>query len=921
MTVAAAAAKAGPYTGNDSASAFDFAFKVFADTDIRVVSTVIATGVESDLVLNTGYTVTRNVDQDNDPGGTVTYKVGGVTTAYPSTHKLTIVGDFVYEQPTDIPNGGAFFATVIENALDRLTLLIKQAQEKLERALLVDVSSSLTPATLLSALWQAASDAATYAGQAAASAVTASDWAANAQAWASTVVSRLPENLTHLTYPTLDGGYRDKYRAGWLPSCFNQQWGGAQWGELPDGSFGSVATGNVQDDTTRVLGDAAPRTYQSAGRIVSETMTPSGTWVKVYKVGNPTDNLTWSIRDNSAGAPTGANLFTSLTLSGKQITSKTDGEFYFIGGTTTSLTAGTQYHEVFSRSGVVDASNYYVIKATGSNKYPHGYANAGDATPAWTATTTATICSLLQNPASNSLLQSGGMFDYKLAFNPGNPWNQSRSVAQPLSNFFDGKEFSFIHRGTYAVSSNVADFLYGLDHDRITLTINASGYPVLSIYESDRTLHQITGTGSVTTGNHDVSFKVRTVGDGADYATLYVDGVSVGTPLTAQTFTMDNNMRELGTARLGDGFGIIPAWTQDMQMTSLPSAQGWTWTGAGTEVNCMSIQSGKLYQNATGYTSTQTGYYVKTTAFVNATGWTVKWKSRSVTNVNTNIASYGSQFVQVKDGTVTVTVNVDEYFLTTGTGAAIDFTYQGDFKSQEHVFTLCGKGSDYYLLINGKLAVDGTGKMVTSAAAANSILFGDADSTASANADAIWSYLKYYQGGMILPIATTGSCSEFAHWSGDKSALFAPLWNSGSPVSVKQLCGVEKNYVGEGVVQKEVRLGVTSAPTVASATDTLQTDMECYVIGCTVTIDAQLNASNGTAGNTMTNNIYTDGSLLSAEAVIVSAPVANYKCDIAAKSDRNSYTGLHKIDARTSASAGTTTETTTNRRITVEAKS
>lgn len=140
MTVAAAVAKAGPYPGNDSASAFSFDFKVFADTDIRVVALTIATGVESDLVLNTDYTVNRNVDQDNNPGGEITYKVGGVTTAYPSTKKITIVGDFTFSQPTDIPNGGRFFAQIVENALDRCTSLIKQMKERLDSALTLPVS-------------------------------------------------------------------------------------------------------------------------------------------------------------------------------------------------------------------------------------------------------------------------------------------------------------------------------------------------------------------------------------------------------------------------------------------------------------------------------------------------------------------------------------------------------------------------------------------------------------------------------------------------------------------------------------------------------------------------------------------------------------------------------------------------------------
>lgn len=148
MTVAAATAKAGPYTGNDSASSFAFSFKVFADSDIRVVETVISTGVETDLVLNTNYIVTRNVDQDNNPGGSITYKVGGVTTALPSTKKLTIVGDFDYAQPTDIPNGGAFFANVIETALDRVTMLIKQLKERVDNALTLPVSVSGVSAEL-----------------------------------------------------------------------------------------------------------------------------------------------------------------------------------------------------------------------------------------------------------------------------------------------------------------------------------------------------------------------------------------------------------------------------------------------------------------------------------------------------------------------------------------------------------------------------------------------------------------------------------------------------------------------------------------------------------------------------------------------------------------------------------------------------
>lgn len=177
MTVSTGEAKAGPYTGNDSASSFAFSFKVFADTDILVVETLISTGIETDLVLNTNYTVSRNADQDNNPGGTITYKVGGITTALPSTKKLTIVGNFDYEQPTDIPAGGAFFASVLETAFDRVTLLIKQLKERVDRAVVVGVSSTTNPENLLDAIDASVAAAAVSETNAAASETLAEEWA------------------------------------------------------------------------------------------------------------------------------------------------------------------------------------------------------------------------------------------------------------------------------------------------------------------------------------------------------------------------------------------------------------------------------------------------------------------------------------------------------------------------------------------------------------------------------------------------------------------------------------------------------------------------------------------------------------------------------------------------------------------------
>lgn len=137
MTVSATTRKAGPYDGNDAATEFDFAFKVFAKGDIRVVF-ADENGTESDLVLDSDYSVALNADQDADPGGTVTYPIAGAPLATDTT--LTIVGDLEYTQPLDVTNLGGFYPQVIENQLDRAHMLTLQLKELVSRSLQVAVS-------------------------------------------------------------------------------------------------------------------------------------------------------------------------------------------------------------------------------------------------------------------------------------------------------------------------------------------------------------------------------------------------------------------------------------------------------------------------------------------------------------------------------------------------------------------------------------------------------------------------------------------------------------------------------------------------------------------------------------------------------------------------------------------------------------
>lgn len=134
MTIPSTPRKAGPLLGNGVQTSWPFTFKVFADTDI-LVTVANALGVEFPLVLGSDYTVTLNPNQETSPGGTVTYLL-------PSGFTLVITGNIDYDQPLDLPSGGAFSPTALENELDRLTMQIQQLREAVNRAVQAPITSN-----------------------------------------------------------------------------------------------------------------------------------------------------------------------------------------------------------------------------------------------------------------------------------------------------------------------------------------------------------------------------------------------------------------------------------------------------------------------------------------------------------------------------------------------------------------------------------------------------------------------------------------------------------------------------------------------------------------------------------------------------------------------------------------------------------
>lgn len=142
MTVSSTDRKAGPFTGNGVTTAFPFTFKVFTKADIEITKTVTATGVQTVLVLDSDYSVTLNADQDNNPGGTITYPLAGAP--LPAGQTLVGIGVLDYEQGTDISNLGNFLPQVFEDAFDRQTMLTQQLSERVDRTMVAPVDETGT---------------------------------------------------------------------------------------------------------------------------------------------------------------------------------------------------------------------------------------------------------------------------------------------------------------------------------------------------------------------------------------------------------------------------------------------------------------------------------------------------------------------------------------------------------------------------------------------------------------------------------------------------------------------------------------------------------------------------------------------------------------------------------------------------------
>lgn len=227
MTISSTSNKA-QFSGSGTTGPFPFTFKVFDSGDLDIIKTVA--GIDTTLTITTHYTVSLNADQNNNPGGSVT-----LVSSLAVGETLTILRTVDATQETDIANGGGFYPEVIENALDRVTMLCQQNSEKIARAVVAGVTDD--PQVFIDSIFAAEASAVASASSAGASA-TAAD--ASADAAAASAASLKTSDTGSLVTPSGTTGQRDGtpvlgyFRYNTTLSQF-EGYGASGWGAIGGG--------------------------------------------------------------------------------------------------------------------------------------------------------------------------------------------------------------------------------------------------------------------------------------------------------------------------------------------------------------------------------------------------------------------------------------------------------------------------------------------------------------------------------------------------------------------------------------------------------------------------------------------------------------------------------------------------------------
>jgi len=165
MTVTSQTTKA-TTAGNGSATTFSFSpIVIFASSELSVITTVVATGVETTRTEGTGASNWSLGITTFPATGSITYPADTVT-PLTTAYTISIKRVLTLEQQTDLNNQGGYFPDVQETQFDKLVMIDLQQQESLNRSFAFPLSytggaSTEVPAPTASTplAWNAAGDA------------------------------------------------------------------------------------------------------------------------------------------------------------------------------------------------------------------------------------------------------------------------------------------------------------------------------------------------------------------------------------------------------------------------------------------------------------------------------------------------------------------------------------------------------------------------------------------------------------------------------------------------------------------------------------------------------------------------------------------------------------------------------------------
>ena len=144
------------YSTGSSVVAFAFTFPIIDTSDLIVILRTNTTGAEEVLHITSDYTVSA-VNNDYSSGGTVT-----TVATYASGYTLLIMRDTPDTQGADLDDSGVLRLEALEDALDKLTMLIQQIQTDLNRCIKIPRSDATTITTELDDSGNRASKALTF---------------------------------------------------------------------------------------------------------------------------------------------------------------------------------------------------------------------------------------------------------------------------------------------------------------------------------------------------------------------------------------------------------------------------------------------------------------------------------------------------------------------------------------------------------------------------------------------------------------------------------------------------------------------------------------------------------------------------------------------------------------------------------------